>query len=675
MKKVLAFQLSLVIICTMCSCAHKDRDLSLSLGNQGDESQTNSNSSAFKENSGNENSFEYSLSGDDSKMANNESNNNSDIFPQTGSNPALMSSLINSSVNPSSDSSLNAKPIETASVSQNFNKSIEYNITNGKITYNFGEIYLSSNSTGMKDSSGSTMSNNGNSLITETNRNVIRQKTAAGQIDTVLSKNSDGSASITQKANSLQGISSIFYTLAVSMDYDIIAPVWGGVRLTRENPDFYYGKNYRFNYPNDWQAQMLLIQGKEGGLLVCSNDNASQFKSLTITHDSNNFYITIETVPQAPFDKYSSFQTKEWKIIPYKSEWTEGAKIYKSQTTETFNISNLYNQKAKWASKIQFVILDDLDDLNLIKAYTQEVIPGQTMILVPGWRKDSYDVNYPDYTPKDGIKEKIKYAQSLGFKVAVHCNMIGADMSNPDYIKNLTGAHSLNSFSKQPIIESYTAFGKNFAFAQINPASSAWRSLLVSKIRQIVSDLGVDAIHLDQSLLCFNDGRGLVEGMTSMQGSIKLLKELTDALPGIAFSGEGLTEIDMQYISFLQMHVYGVDSSTKSYSNTAIGQICPLSTAIFGEYVSLYHYPALPVVAQTSYYDAWYRAGERAGLLPTIMRESSGSMTNPSKMMETVLNQALWKQQNLPKINIINPWAKGTVFKYTLKNGSSFLVN
>lgn len=64
----------------------------------------------------------------------------------------------------------------------------------------------------------------------------------------------------------------------------------------------------------------------------------------------------------------------------------------------------------------------------------------------------------------------------------------------------------------------------------------------------------------------------------------------------------------MQYSSWLQVHVYGLDSDAQTWDDSRFNQICPLTTVLYGDYTSLYHYPAMPTTEPEQYYQAWYRA-------------------------------------------------------------------
>ena len=48
----------------------------------------------------------------------------------------------------------------------------------------------------------------------------------------------------------------------------------------------------------------------------------------------------------------------------------------------------------------------------------------QTLLVVPGWRLDPYDVDFPDYTPKPDIAARVASAQAMGFRVMLYVNIL-----------------------------------------------------------------------------------------------------------------------------------------------------------------------------------------------------------------------------------------------------------
>ena len=517
------------------------------------------------------------------------------------------------------------------------------------------------------------------------NGNTVSGGFTGGSMSIAVDSRADGSLALTPSAEtSSVGINAVAFGLSFSMDYDVILPAWGGIRLTKENPDAapFPGDSPRsaLEYALEWDAQMFLIQGENGGWLVYQEDDGSQFKRLKPGNDGTNWNFVIETVPQAPFDSYRSFSSQPWVIVAYEGDWTVGAAIYKEYADEKFGIDEINAAKPGWVNEVQNVVLSDLDAYGLagLEALAEEVDPSEVLVIVPGWRLYNYDVNYPDYTPKAGIKEAIAQIQAMGYRVFVHVNLIGCDDDAPEYSQyGLEDDRYLHATSKEPYLESWTTT-YSVSFWLMNPASPDWQDLLVSRLTAVYEELGVDGFHLDQSLLCYNDGRGYVNGMTSMQGNVAMLKKLSAALPNCAFSGEGTTEIIARYISFVQRAPYGINtgiaSGAGSYDDSKIEMITPIDAFLWSGTTRLYHYAAMPTTQNEATYNAYLRAGLRMGALPTMMRFSATEIINANPTTRRALNLMRWYQENDPVFAYAR-WDGGTaVISHRTKDGRTITL-
>ncbi len=500
----------------------------------------------------------------------------------------------------------------------------------------------------------------------------ITQTFEDATLETTCVPQADGAMRLTQSVQTKDGVSSTRFRLVAPLHYDIIIPAWNGIRLTAENAAPYMS---RMPYPNVWQAQMLLIQAENGGLLVHAMDDGTQFKALSISSDDQYFYIDIETIPQAPFTQYESFQTVEWAMVPYEGDWLRGALTYKAYAEALFHTPEIQAAKPDWADDIQLVLLMDVVDKPLADALAQLVDPAKTVLHLVNWRTSNYDMNYPDYGVRPGLKEGIDYAHELGFKVSVHANMLGAHLDNADFIsEHLEDSAVLDASTGDMVIEGYTAFGTTYAFSQQNQASTVWQDVLIRQLTRVVEETGVDIIHLDQSLLCFNDGRGLVNGMTTMQGNVELQRRLTEALPGVVFSGEGVNEFNARYASLLQQHVYGLDNAAQTWSETWFDQICPLTTVLFGDNITFYHYPALPTTreGQEEYFQAWFRAGnQRAFEIPCLYRIEADDLLHPTKTTELALWDANFRMTYEPKLDTESVWGEDVLLSLKRNDGKT----
>lgn len=436
------------------------------------------------------------------------------------------------------------------------------------------------------------------------------------------------------------GIAGSYFTLELSDTYAVLVPAWNGVRLTKNNPLFWDGRATRVEIGLlDLQLPMLILEGPDGGFLLYAEDRGHQFKAFDIRHEDSLFRIQVETIPQAPFAEIRDFSTVTWRMLPYTGGWENAAACYRSVLKELYPLEEADARRPAWAKDITLFFLTDIGDRRELEALAARVDPAKVLLHVPGWRKELYDVNWPDLTPRKGFAEDVAFAHKLGFRVQLHCNMNGFQQELPEFAEH-AACQSRDKFTGELAYADFSDAVRHYKFAQMNPASSGWRKHLIDRIVAAVRETGADAVHLDESLFARNDRNGLIDGLTSQQGNVLLHKELLDALPaGIALGGESITECNAQYATFLQSHVYAVGDPV--YIPHQVEQIVPLTCAVLRDYIRPYQWPGYPVAEKEHAFLLWHTTGQATGLLPTIMRESAHSIgTVYPSCLKAVIDQA-----------------------------------
>ena len=516
--------------------------------------------------------------------------------------------------------------------------------------------------------------------ITDTGAGTVREDgerytavsgTGSTEITTDVSRERD-SFFIQQKAVCESGISGVLFRLRLDDRFRVLVPAWNGVRLSKEHPKFWTGWTSRVVYGDSpLQMQMLLLEADTGGMLIYAEDDCTQFKAFDVRYRDGGFDIDIETIPQAPFAKISDFHTVRWRFIPYHGKWYAGAEIYRDYVKKAFRLEEALKSRPAFTEEISLVVLTDMTDRSELDALARRVDPKKTLLHVPGWRKELYDVNWPDYTPRDGMREDIDYAHSLGFRVQLHCNMNGCQMERQEY-ERFGSAHSLKPFGEGKVNADFSDARRHYLFAQINPASAEWRNFMTARLAAAARELGADSIHLDESLMSGNDGGGYRDGLTSLQGNVRYHEELAHRLPdGVSIGGEGITDFNARFGTFQQSHVYAVDFAEGRYilDRSMAEQIVPLTAAVYREVVS-YQWPGLPTTNREEEYLMWYLTGTAIGHIPTLMRESAYSLTGgATAVTEMVLREAQWYAEQRP-VKCFENWEEGVLMRWKLKDGS-----
>ncbi|MCX8053936.1 MAG: DUF6259 domain-containing protein, partial [Armatimonadetes bacterium] len=379
--------------------------------------------------------------------------------------------------------------------------------------------------------------------------------------------------------------------------------------------------------------------------------------------------ILLESENQAPFEGKRSVKSLEWRIQPYLGEWRNGASIYRDWHRRTFKPDP--NEEPSWVREIRAEIHCGTDPAVLDALVGAGIDPKQTLLYVSNWRTNTYDVNYPDYTPADHLAPFIERAHRLGFRVMLHVNHFGCDPKMPDY-ERFKRFHVRHRYSGELQWWEWPNGKDLIKFAYINPASRRWRQFFVAKMKDLVSRTGVDAIHLDQTLCIYNDRNGLIDGLNMAQGNLLLHKELKSALPNLVLGGEGLNEVTMIHESFAQRHVAGIDHVNRTWTRSAIRETHPICAYLFGSRTKPYDYLGSGSPENDQYRLAWRDAFRHWGVLPGFGWPNVKMLSEPSPSVKQALDEIIAHQRNRLDPCIDGPWPAHVNFPYRSASGESF---
>ncbi|MDW8103844.1 MAG: DUF6259 domain-containing protein, partial [Armatimonadota bacterium] len=477
---------------------------------------------------------------------------------------------------------------------------------------------------------------------------------------------SEGDLLVTQRAEcATGGLVGMQWGFAIPTGWELLLPVLSGFRLTPEM-DF---APLRLEYPYPWEAQCVIVSGKRGGFLIHAEDDMQHFKRLFVQKQGRQIWLGLESWCHAPFDGIQQAESVRWRVRAYKGSWLNAAATYRGWMEERFALSACRRLHPDWVEEIQIVVIDNLDDPERLKALAQQLPPRRTLIYVPAWRARGYDRYYPDYTPREGFAEQVRRAREMGFRVMLHVNYFGCHLEHPDY-ERLRDYHHLDPMTKEPVHWEWRGEDPPIQFAYINPAAKAWRELFTERMVELCRQAQPDALHIDQSALIVNDGRGLVDGMNAMQGNLALHRQLLEALPGVALSGEGLSEVTFRYESFAQRHVWGLDSVSAHLVPHHIAAAHAVSSSLFTPHTRLYGYLGMINPFGWRVYAAWRTAYDRQGILPTFAWLETEQLAQPDGVMRALLEEARWFAQHRPQPHFApEKWRRGTLFLYRTAEG------
>ena len=423
-----------------------------------------------------------------------------------------------------------------------------------------------------------------------------------------------------------------------------------------------------FSYPGSWEVQLAILQDEWGGFFVRGTDATFQFKALHYERDIDSFALGFETQNQAPFDALTSAKSVTWRLNTYTGDWRVSARQYREWMERTFEPWRL-DEMPVWVREIGLVVTyvnPDLD-VGILDKLAEQVDPTKTLLYLNQWRKDDYDVNYPDYTAKSEFGGFVEAARQYGFRVMAHVNLVGVSPYHPVYAE-FQKFQFRNPWTGSPMGWFWDQMEAPNRHAFINLANSRFRNHLIQQLKNVWEKYKVDAFHLDVSHFVVNDENGLIEGLNAGQGNVLIHRELAEVMPGVVFSGEHLHEVTFFRESFAQrwkLPPQRFEPTPQQFEPAPRGTPHPISTFLFSPYTLPYGYLALPNPDRyPQLYQKYLDAYENWGVLPTLSVWSVEDLEPDQMRTQELLSIArTWQELGL-KPDFETDWGADILFRY-----------
>ncbi len=423
---------------------------------------------------------------------------------------------------------------------------------------------------------------------------------------------------------------------------EAIVPATSGLHFTKETAQ----PEFRAEWPISWEAGFILFQGKGEGLLVMSDDRALTPKAVTLRHREGYWDLLLESHNQAPFAERTGHDAPPWLLIPYEGDWRAGVRRYRETLVAQHDLAGARAAQPAWVREIGLCVLLPVDE-TLLDPLAERCDPSRTLLYVPDWRTFGYDRNYPEYDARPEVKPFIEHAHRLGFRVMPHANYFGLDPLHPLYAQ-YESYQLRDRDSGDRLWWDWERAEPPIKFAYIHPGCRAWRAELIARLVAAHRALGFDALHIDQTLCIFNHAGGLVDGASCAEGNLLFHKELREALPEVALSGEGLDEVTFVYEAFAQRHVWGIDHANGRWNRPQVECAHPVSSYLFTPHTTLYGYLGMASPSSDQLYGAWRQAYRRMNVIPTIAWPTPEALARPEGFWSLAFREArAWQEQGL----------------------------
>jgi len=275
------------------------------------------------------------------------------------------------------------------------------------------------------------------------------------------------------------------------------------------------------------------------------------------------------------------------RIRTYRDHWEDAVDPFIKWMETGAGYVPLDKQKPEWVRNISNQAYIRVGDFDTLENLAKQVDPNRTLIgrMVGAWIHPM-DFGYPDYTLNETAKQWIKRTRELGFHVGVHFNTFGISSGYPDLLKRFKEGLLVTGKDEKGN-DKYQEVGGANRHVYCSPALKAWRAYLIEQIKPAV-DAGVDLVYLDESMAAM--GNPYVDGMTSTEGDMTLMKEIKAAYPNVALETEQFNPMSARHSSF-------------ALSQMPLGH--PLGGYIFNRYVNVVAEGVMGQPSDAQIWDAW----------------------------------------------------------------------
>jgi hypothetical protein len=434
---------------------------------------------------------------------------------------------------------------------------------------------------------------------------------------------------------------------AIRPDLELVAPLFQGIKLKLDDPLL---RGSRWTWPQAWEAGFAVLQGRNGGFWIHTQDSAYRYKALLTGDPAAPEVLAFDAETYGPIDDNLAAGGLAWRINVFQGDWKTPVQRYSEWLWRAYGLSAAERSRRPWIRDIRLAVSWCPGDQSILDELAKRVEPRRVLLHFPGWRTDNYDENYPTYVASESGKAFVARCLSMGFHVMPHFNSLEVDPAHAVYPR--VRDFQFRDIESRKIMGWSWVGGKVLGvpesnlsriehrdkkvMAKIHPGLSMWRAILSEAIAGAAAALSLESVFIDVTLNTFNLHNSIVESTTSTEGIRKLIDEVAAFGTGLVVGGEGLNEITAQGQSFAQVHLF------RSWQESAEGLErtggCPLNEYLLGKLCRSFGYSSLG--GRDAREQLRMRIHEEHGAIPTITIRSAREVADPNPAIKRVLDQA-----------------------------------
>ncbi len=369
-----------------------------------------------------------------------------------------------------------------------------------------------------------------------------------------------------------------------SRDLDFIWPICEG---SHHRPKDLEWQILSAKWPAPWIASLIIAQGERGSVGLWMADPRFRPRYLHLRNNPDSFDVLFESHNEAPFDQWTSAESRPIRINVYRGSWVLPAKAFRNWWATTFKVQPLEKRQPAWLKNIRWAVSWPFPP-------PAEFGP-RTIFLAPQiWKvqpKAGPGVDsglFPEDIEKgpelsDQMKNVLPKLQEVGSHPIVYLNIHLMNKNHPwaprywpyRIIPAINPDWMAGTIKDPPGPDAAGAFA-------VNCAAKPWQDLIVDWAKQTYERFGITGFYMDCAAGEPNGAFGMIDGKSDCEGQVELMRRIKQAVPGAFLDCEYLNEANATVVDFGSV---GFDSFWPGSALARQRHVHPIVGCLFNDFV------------------------------------------------------------------------------------------
>jgi len=314
-----------------------------------------------------------------------------------------------------------------------------------------------------------------------------------------------------------------------------------------------------------WKAQFVAFRAAEQTWWLDNREHPFRVKRLWLTRRGEQLMLETYNEDYAR-SRSHEFTTPLWTLKQVPS-WEDAIEEYRGWMENAYQLVPLEKRTdaPAWLREIALTVMMLGEGMTGQIGYTfaqmeerleelAQVFPPQnTLLYIPGY-DGRMDMRWPHIYPAEnlggaeGFRRFVNHAHRLGFKILLHLSVWAMDRASEFYAQFQNDLVRDDQGRPQEFETDRDGDGlPERVFAYVSPDCAAFRQLILERVRVLVEEFQIDAIHFDQTHSYRNDPHH-----DHYRGLQALYREMRAAFPHVLFGGESVTEMTVPLLPLAQ---------------------------------------------------------------------------------------------------------------------------